>query len=586
MHASKNIIFTGIGASPGIAIAKGFFLNRAIPNFIKSFIPEKDVTSEVNKFLEAVDLSKSQLLDIRGTLQDETSEHHKILGVHLSILEDSMLIDSTVKLIQDYNFKAEWALNRVLDDLVESFHKIEDLYLKQRGDDIKQIAHRIFENLAGKRIDSILEVMEDVVIISHDLSPADTAQMIDQPVRGFATDVGSRTSHTVIVARSLRIPAVVGLGNITQTFRPGVEYIIDGYEGVVIIAPDDSTVYEYRKKLTRKEKKRVFMVKFSKLPAVTKDGRRVEVMANIELPNEAYQAREFGADGIGLYRTEFIYLNRRDLPSEEEQFDIYKKVAEKFPMAGVTIRTIDLGGDKFASHVDLAEEMNPAMGLRAIRFCLKEKDIFKTQLRAILRASIYGKTRIMFPMISGVREIREAIGLVNDVKNELKNEGLPYDSGIQLGCMIEVPSAALISDILAKMVDFFSIGTNDLIQYSLAIDRVNEYVTYLYEPLHPAVIRMIRYIVESAHGGGIPVAMCGEMAGEHQYIPILLGLELDELSMNADSIPLVKGIIRKSRFEEAKEFVGGVGSCETGADISAKLRVKFEELFPEEINGK
>ncbi len=586
LRERENIVLRGIGASPGIAIASGFFLNRSMPSFIKSYVPEKDVEREVAKFLGAVESSKLQLSGIKETIQDKESDQYKILDVHLSILEDSMLIDSTVKLIKDFNFKAEWALNRVLEDLIESFQRIEDTYLKQRGDDIRQIGHRIFDNLSGKKVDSIQEVGEEVIIVAQDLSPADTAQMIDRPVKGFATDMGSRTSHTVIVARSLRIPAVVGLGNITNNFLPGVEYIIDGYEGLVIIAPDETTVYEYRKKLLRLEKKRVSMVKFSKLPAVTRDGRSFKIMANIELPHEAGKAIDMGADGIGLYRTEFIYLNRRALPTEEEQFEIYRSVVEKFPRLGVTIRTIDLGGDKFASHIDLAEEMNPAMGLRAIRFCLREKGIFKTQLRSILRASAYGKTRIMFPMISGVREVREAMAVVEEAKKELKMEGLKYDAGIELGIMIEIPSAALISDILAGMVDFFSIGTNDLIQYALAIDRVNEYVTYLYEPLHPAVIRMIHNIVISGHEKGIKVAMCGEMAGETQYLPVLLGLELDELSMTSDSIPFVKGIIRKSRFDDAKSFLQGIRSLETGLDVSVRLKEKFEELFPEEINAK
>ncbi|NIO17743.1 MAG: phosphoenolpyruvate--protein phosphotransferase [Deltaproteobacteria bacterium] len=587
MHRDrKNIIASGIPASPGIAIAKGFFLDRSLPSFVKSYVSREEVEIEVEKFLGAVDRSRIQLSEIQESLIEKNGEHYQILGVHISMLEDSMLIDATIKMIRDYFFRAEWALDKVLKDLVENFHRMEDPYLKQRGDDIKQIAHRIFENLAGRRVDSILEVGEDVVVIAHDLSPADTAQMVGRSVKGFATDMGSRTSHTAIVARSLRIPAVVGLGNVTSYFAYDEVYIIDGYEGIVIISPDESLISDYTKKLDRMERKRKALVKFSKLPSVTRDGRKLKVMANIEMPHEAEQALALGADGIGLYRTEFIYLNRRDMPLEDEQFMIYRGVVEKFQKGEVTIRTLDLGGDKFVSHVDLAEEMNPAMGLRAIRFCLKEKEIFKTQLRAILRASAYGNVRIMFPMVSCVWEIEEAKKVVSEAKRELSRDGHPFDEEVKIGIMVEVPSAAIISDILAGMVDFFSIGTNDLIQYCLAIDRVNESVTYLYDPLHPAIIRMIRFIVEAAHGAGIKAAMCGEMAGDHMFLPVLIGLELDELSMNPDSIPLAKTIIRKSDFGYAREFLEEIKSCASGRDISDMLRGKFEDLYPEEIVEK
>ncbi|RMG58863.1 MAG: phosphoenolpyruvate--protein phosphotransferase [Deltaproteobacteria bacterium] len=581
-----NIVLRGIPASPGIAIAEGFYLERSLPSFVKSYVPDYMVEDEVEKFLKAVEKSKSQLREIRDSLPDRESEHARILDVHLGLLEDSMLIDSTVKLIRDYRFKAEWALNRVLTGIINSFHRIEDAYLKERGDDIKQIAHRIFENLAGRKVDSISDITEEVVVVAHDLSPADTAQMLSRPVRGFATDVGSRTSHTAIVARSIGIPAVVGLGNVTEHFYPGARVIVDGYEGTVIISPDASVEEEYRKKLVRSEKRRKSLVKFSKLPAVTRDGHRMMVMANIELPEEADQALQLGADGIGLYRTEFIFLNRRSLPDEEEQFEIYRRVVEKFHDSPVVIRTIDLGGDKFASHIDLAEEMNPAMGLRAIRFCLREKEIFRTQLRAILRASKFGDVRVLIPMISGVQEVRETRKIFEEVKGELKRDGLPFSERVELGIMIEVPSAALISDILARMVDFFSIGTNDLIQYAIAIDRVNEYVTYLYEPLHPALLRMIRTIIDAAKKAGIPVGMCGEMAGEPLYIPVLLGLGLDELSMNASSIPVVKSLIRKSSRAELENFVEELFSYETGDEVLRRVKSLFEELYPEEMNDK
>lgn len=582
----KNIVLRGIPASPGIAIARGFFLERSLPNFVKSYVPDYLVEEEVKKFRLAVEKSKDQIREIKDSLPDRESDHYRILEVHLGLLEDSMLIDSTIKLIRDYHFKAEWALNRVLSGIMESFRRIEDAYLKERGDDIKQIAHRIFENLAGKRVDSIQDVDDDVIVVAHDLSPADTAQMLGKPVRGFATDVGSRTSHTAIVARSIGIPAVVGLGNITEAFLPGSSLIVDGYEGVVIIEPDQDAEERYMRRLEKLEKKRKSLVKFSKLPAVTRDGYSFSVMANIELPDEAEQAIYMGADGIGLYRTEFLFLNRRTLPDEEEQFRIYREVVEKFQDAPVVIRTIDLGGDKFASHVDLADEMNPAMGLRAIRFCLREREIFRTQLRAILRASHYGNVKILIPMISGVQEVRETKRILEEIKAELKREGHPIGDDIHFGIMIEVPSAAMIADILAKKVDFFSIGTNDLIQYSLAIDRVNEYVTYLYDPLHPALLRMIKSVVDSARDNGIEIGMCGEMAGEPLYIPVLVGLGIEVLSMNSASIPIAKTIIRKSYKKELEELVSELFSYESGEEVHRRVRQEFERLYPEELNDR
>jgi phosphotransferase system enzyme I (PtsI) len=578
----KMRILKGIPASGGVAIGKGFFLNRILPRSVRSTVGRDQVDEEVASFLRAVGRSREQILNIRDGVADPYSEHHQILSVHLALLEDSMLIEQTVRTIRENQFAADWAFNKVLQNLMETFHRIEDPYLRERGHDLRQIGHRVLENLAGRPVDSVAAIRDPVVIVAHDLSPADTAQILKSPVLGFATDVGSRTSHTAITARSLGIPAVVGVEGATEEYRSAETVIVDGEEGVVVFDPTEETVREYQARRKAYAQRTRGLAKFARLPTVTRDGKTLLLLANIEFPEEADVALRSGADGVGLYRTEFLFLNRKDTPSEEEHFETYRKVAEKFVRHPVTIRTLDLGGDKFASQLELAEEMNPAMGLRAIRFCLKEKEIFKPQLRAILRASTYGKVRMMFPMISGVGELREAMAVVEEVRGELRRRRIPYDKEMPIGIMIEIPAAAIVADLLAREVEFFSIGTNDLIQYSLAIDRVNEHVSYLYEPLHPAILRMIRRVVEAGHDAGIPVAMCGEMAGEPFYSYALLGLGLDELSMSAAGIPRVKRILRNSVAYEAKEFAGSLLLHATADEIGRALRRKVADLFPDE----
>jgi phosphotransferase system enzyme I (PtsI) len=578
----KMRVLKGIPASGGVAIGKGFFLNRVLSRSVRSTVGREQVEEEVAAFLRAVARSREQILLIRDGVADSSSEHHQILSVHLALLEDSMLVEQTVRTIRENQFAADWAFNKVLQNLLETFHRIEDPYLRERGHDLRQIGHRVLENLAGRPVDSVAAIRDPVVIVAHDLSPADTAQILKSPVLGFATEVGSRTSHTAITARSLGIPAVVGVEGATEEYRSAETVIVDGEEGVVVFDPTEEMVREYQERRKAYAQRTRDLAKFARLPTVTRDGKTLLLMANIEFPEEADVALRSGAYGVGLYRTEFLFLNRKDLPSEEEHFETYRKVAEKFVRHPVTIRTFDLGGDKFASQLELAEEMNPAMGLRAIRFCLKEKEIFKPQLRAILRASTYGKVRMMFPMISGVGELREAMAVVEEVRGELRRRRIPYDKEMPIGIMIEIPSAAIVADLLAREVRFFSIGTNDLIQYSLAIDRVNEHVSYLYEPLHPAILRLIRRVVEAGHDAGIPVSMCGEMAGEPFYSYALLGLGLDELSMNAAAIPRVKRILRKSVAYEAKEFAGALLLHATAAEIGRALRKKVEDLFPDE----
>jgi phosphoenolpyruvate-protein phosphotransferase (PTS system enzyme I) len=580
---SRMRVLRGIPASPGVAIGKAYYLRRALPRSVLSTVPKEKVEEEAAAFLRAVARSKEQIRTIRDGIRDRSAEHYQILSVHLALLEDSMLVDQTVRLVRENQFKADWAFSRVLQNLLETFHRIEDQYLRERGHDLRQIGHRVLENLAGRPVESVASIREPVIVIAHDLSPADTAQILKSSVLAFATDVGSKTSHTAITARSLGIPAVVGLERVTEEVGESEEVIVDGEEGTVILRPTADAVREYA------DKKKAYFVrirdlaKFARLPAVTRDGKTLKLLANIEFPEEADVALRSGADGVGLYRTEFLFLNRKDLPSEEEHFQTYRRVAEKFVRNPVTVRTLDLGGDKFASQLELAEEMNPAMGLRAIRFCLREKEIFKQQIRAILRASAFGKVRMMFPMISGVGELRAVLAVVEEARAELRKRRVSFDREMPVGIMVEVPSAALVADLLAREVSFFSIGTNDLIQYALAIDRINEHVSYLYEPLHPAILRLIRRIVDGGHDAGIPVAMCGEMAGEPLYAYVLLGLGLDELSMNTTSIPRVKRIIRKSVAYESREFTAGLLAHATAQEITKSLRTKLEELFPEEL---
>src|SRR5512134_222917 len=575
-------VLRGIPASGGVVIGPGYFLARALPSSVRSTVPREKAEEEVAAFLRAMQRSKDQIRAIRDGVKDHSSEHYQILSVHLALLEDSMLVDQTVRLIRENLYKADWAFSKVLQNLLETFHRIEDQYLRERGHDLRQIGHRVLENLAGRPVDSIASIREPVIVIAHDLSPADTAQILKSPVLGFATDIGSKTSHTAITARSLVIPAVVGLERVTEEYAEPDTIVLDGEEGIVILRPTPEAVREYTEKRKAYLLRVRELARFAKLPAITRDGRILRLHANIEFPEEAETALRNGAEGVGLYRTEFLYLNRKDMPTEEEQYQTYRRVAERFARHPVTIRTLDLGGDKFASQIELADEMNPAMGLRAIRFCLKEKEIFKQQLRAILRASSHGMVRMMFPMISGVGELRAARAIFDEAKADLRKRRVAFDKEIPLGIMVEIPSAAMTADLLAREVDFFSIGTNDLIQYALAIDRVNEHVSYLYEPLHPAILRMIRRTVDAAHDAGIPVSMCGEMAGEPFYTYILLGLGLDELSMNATSIALVKRILRKSAVYEAREFTGGLLLHGTAAEIGKILRKKLEDLFPEE----
>ncbi|MBN1545987.1 MAG: phosphoenolpyruvate--protein phosphotransferase [Syntrophaceae bacterium] len=583
----RTIVMKGIGVSPGIVIGKAYIYDQFDPQITFYKLEDESLVSkEISRLRNALRESEKQLQDIKNKLQDMGGEEPSfIIDVHIMMLKDKMFINHTVDHIRNMQVNAEWALRMTMDQYKKLFDKVEDDYIRGRFTDIQYVGQLVIRNLTGGNHKMISDINEGVVVIASDLSPADTAQMMIHKVLGFATDIGGRTSHTAIVAQSIEIPAVVGLEYITKVVRTNDDVIIDGATGLVIVHPDPEIRNRYVEKRRHFLEWRDEFLQFARLPAVTQDKKRIEIGGNIEFVEEIPSAVSHGAEGIGLYRTEFIYINREQLPTEEDHFQIYRQVVESQDIGWSTIRTFDLGGDKFFSRPRLAKEMNPQMGLRAIRFCLKEIEMFKTQIRAIIRASAYGKVRILFPMISGLEEILQAKRIFNDVKTELMTQGVPFDPNIQIGVMIEVPSAVIIADALAKEVDFFSIGTNDLIQYVLAIDRINERVTYLYEPLHPAVLRMIKQTVEAGHRAGIPVAMCGEMAGEPLYGMILLGMELDELSMNPTLIPRVKKIIRETTVEESKALLERVMAFTSAVEVREYVEKTMKERFPGEFSA-
>ncbi len=581
----SDLLLKGIGVSPGIIIGKAFLFDPGGIEVSTILLnTEDEINQEINRFKLSLNESKQQLLIIKKEVERKKhKEARYIIDAQILILEDKLLTESIISTIKEKRIDAASAVRDTMRELSKSFDDVGDEYLKERKSDIDYIGERITRNILGRKRQDLSNIKEESIIVANDLSPADTANLDVDVVMGFVTNTGGKTSHTAIMARALEIPSVVGLEKVTEEVYNGDTIIVDGTIGVVIISPSSETLRKYSEKKQKYEQLEKELFKHKDLPAETPDGYQIKLLANIELVEELSSVLEHGAEGIGLYRTEFLYLNRKGLPSEEEHFNIYKKLIETIAPHTVTIRTLDIGGDKFLSRIDLAEEMNPVMGLRAIRFCLKEVSIFKTQLRAILRASAFGELKVLFPMISGVQEIIQIKEILEELKNELKKEGMPFNPHIKIGIMIEIPSAATIADLLAKEVNFFSIGTNDLIQYTLAIDRVNEQVSYLYNPLHPAVIRLIKTVVEAAHSNGIEVVMCGEMAGEPLYLPILLGLGIDELSMNPLCILRIKKILRSITYHESQEFVKVLDRFKTDSEIENFMKQEMKKRFPEEF---
>lgn len=577
---AKNLSLQGIGASPGIAVGKAYLFEREDVDVIeKRFIRPEEIGAEINRFKQAVKKAQEHLREIIRDVPEEYRDHVYILDSHMMLLKDKMIYDGTIEQIRRKNLNAERALKVAVDKVKAIFRKMPEGYFRDRGSDIVHASKLILENLLGTGPSKISDIDKRVIIVAHDLSPAETTQIQLEKVKAFVTDRGSHTSHTGIMARSLAIPAVLGLADATQLIQTDDLMIVDGSAGTVIVNPNEQTLTQYHDRKERLEEHQAKVTRTSHLPAETTDGHRLTVTANIELLEEVVSVMDHGGDGIGLYRTEFLYLNRPALPSEQDLFDNYRDLAEIMGARQVTIRTLDIGGDKFAASVPWGEEMNPALGLRAIRFCLQSPEIFKAQLRAILRAAYFGNIRIMFPMISQVEEIIQAKQMLREAAASLDKAGLPFEGDIQIGAMIEVPSAVFMADVLAKEVDFFSIGTNDLIQYSLAIDRVNKHVAQLYQPLHPAVLRMIHRVVQAAKTAKIQVALCGEMAGDLINVPVLLGLELDAISMNPISIPGVKNLVRALSFEESKQLVHAALKQATTSGVLKLIQEAYGKSF-------
>ena len=570
----------GIGGSPGICIGKAYLVGKEGVDVVeKYFISEENLKKETKRFKKAVKKAKDELSSIIEQTPKKLLLHDSILEAQLVLFKDKMLYGKTIKTIEKEKVNAEWALKKVVSNVKSMFDDMTDTYLQGRAADIIHVSDSIMQNLVGAEKEDIAAIGKRVILVAEDLSPAETSQIQLEKIMGFVTDRGGKTSHTGIIARTLEIPAVLGLDNASRIIKNDDIIIVDGTEGIVIINPNDKTLIQYEERRDRYEAYKAGFTRDSHLPAETVDSVLFQVMGNIELPEEVVSVIRYGGDGIGLYRTEFQYFNRLDFPDEHELFDKYKDVVEVMAPRPVTIRTIDVNADKAIPYASDLEEANPVLGLRGIRYCLKKPDVFKTQLRAILRASAFGKVRVLFPMISCYDEVLHAKRILNQVADSLDKEGVDFDKNMEVGIMIEVPSAAILADIMAKEVDFFSIGTNDLIQYSLAVDRGNTQVAHLYQPLNPAIIRMIKHVADVARDYGLEISMCGEMAGDPVNMTILLGLGMDRFSVNPQSIPIIKSMIRLLNVEDAKLFIKEVLKETTDTGVTELVHNTFGSII-------
>jgi phosphotransferase system enzyme I (PtsI) len=569
----------GIGASPGIAIGKAFVLNHQEINVSIEKIKKAEIVTELEKLQVAVEKSKEQLESIiEKTYIKLGSSEAMIFKAQLLILEDPEFIGQIKYIIETQLDNAALATKKTYHKFACVFDNMKDEYIKERAADIKDVGTRIIKNLLGIQSFDLGSIDEESIIIAHDLSPSDTMQLNKEKVLGFGTDIGGVTSHIAIMAKSIEIPAVLGAGNITSQVKAGDLIILDGVAGRIFVNPKEEMIDKYRKKIEEYNLYIKELQKLKDLPAETKDGHRVKITGNIGMPKEVDGVINNGGQGIGLYRTEFLYMNRDTYPSEEEQFRAYRDVLLRMKGKPIIIRTLDIGGDKSTSCLNLPQEKNPFLGFRAIRLSLGEEEIFKEQLRAILRASVFGQASIMYPMITGIDEVKQANALLEEAKKELDAKNIPYDMDIKVGIMIETPSAALTADIIAREVEFFSIGTNDLCQYTLAVDRINENVSYLYQPFHPAILRLIKNIIDISKHRGITIGMCGEMAGDPMSILILLGFGLREFSMSPQSIPQIKEIIRSVTLKQAQNIAQEALSLTNPDEIKDMIIKKLNTL--------
>jgi phosphoenolpyruvate-protein phosphotransferase (PTS system enzyme I) len=576
-------IFQGIGVSPGVARGKIFVYKIA-----EEAVPEYDITpdqipQEIGRFEQALMSTRAQLHELQQRIATGigTSAPSSILDVHISITEDPALVEPVISLLEQQKKNVEFIFNRVAQKYVTTLSELPDDYLRERAADVRDVTHRVLRNLMGHEPRGLANLPPGTLVVAYDLSPSDTSSLDRKNVVGFVTDVGSHTSHTAIMARSMKLPAVVGLRDASQHLHDGQTAILDGYSGTLVIEPTQQTLFVYGQLEVKRHTVEERLALLRDLPAQTLDGHRLVVSGNIELPEDVPAVLQVGAEGIGLFRTEFLYLKSKEFPTEQEQYDHYVQVARAVKPHSVIIRTLDLGGDKFHSADAGPSEINPFLGFRAIRYCLANVDVFTTQLRAILRASAEGNVKIMYPMISGVNEVVQANELLEEVMETLRREGIAFDPNIHVGAMIEIPSAALTAEVIAQEVDFFSIGSNDLIQYTMAVDRVNEKVANLYEPTHPAILRLIRSCVEAAHNNNIWVGLCGEMAGEPLYTALLVGMGIDELSVAAASLPRVKEVIRRLKLSEAQELAAATLHASGSRDVLAMLNALLQRIDPD-----
>lgn len=572
-RAKIELVVPGISASQGIAYGPIFVYLRSDVEVPAYTVDPARRMEEIARFEQALLLTRQQISKIQDEVEKNLGpDEARIFDAHLMVLEDQALIGETIREFENTSRNIETCFNQVSSRYIKAFDQIDDEYLRERAGDIRDVAQRVLHNLLGQSANNLSKLADKRIIVANDVTPSDSASIDRSQALAIVTDTGSKTSHAVIVARSMRIPAVVGLRNLTSRVQDGDWAIVDGYEGTVIINPSEQTLFRYGQIRLQKKGFEDRLLEANRQPAVTLDGARVSLMANIEKVDEVALVKEYFAEGVGLFRTEYLYLNSARIPSEQEQFVAYKAVAAGLAPAPVIIRTLDLGGDKpmTGNPALFPKEDNPFMGFRAIRFCLEHPAIFKDQLRAILLASVHGTIRLMYPMISGSEELARANAVLAECKEELRARGQPFDEKLAVGSMIEIPSAAVTADILAGQCDFFSIGTNDLIQYLLAIDRVNDRIAHLYEPSHPAVIRTLKHIVDEAHRAKISVGVCGEMAGDPVFVPLLLGLGVDSLSMTPPLLPAAKYVVRAMTMADAKVLATEALALSSPKEIYAK----------------
>ena len=573
----------GIPVSQGVSQGRVVVLNRSRIVPAKAGFETDDQAGEEARFQTALAETRKQLTAVQERLRDEFgAKESQIFDAHLLVLEDPALMEEVGRQIRDEHHTPEYAFYTASEKYAEALSAVDDSYLSERAADIRDVTQRVLGNLMGQpQRAGVSDLTEPCIVVANDLTPSDTAQLDPAKVLGFVTEVGSRTSHTAILARSLQIPAVLGLGEAIEELKPGQTVLLDGFNGFVIISPSEQTLFEYGQLVERQSSIEESLDEIRTEPAKTLDGHTIILSANIERAGDVEAVRKSGATGVGLFRTEFLFINRSDLPNEEEQFQAYKKVTESLAPEPVIIRTLDLGGDKLLSHVNVAAEMNPFLGWRAIRLCLEEKDLFRTQLRAILRASAFGDLKIMYPMVSGMDELDAANVLLDECRDQLRAEGVEFAENLEIGVMIETPSAAMIADSLARCVQFFSIGTNDLIQYSLAVDRLNEKIAHLYEPTHPGILRLIKTTVDAGQAQKIWTGVCGEMAGELAMVPLLIGLGVAELSVVPSLVPRVKMLIRSIEMAKARELAEFALNCDSPGEILDRAEALAKAAVPD-----